>query len=56
MKTGLTVKGKRGGVLVFRSQGADGGCDLLSEHAGLPVTSGVKYLASRWIHEQRYAA
>jgi hypothetical protein len=25
----------------------------LSEHAGLPVTHGIKYLASRWIREAR---
>ncbi|HEY5711182.1 MAG TPA: 2OG-Fe(II) oxygenase [Allosphingosinicella sp.] len=56
VKTGLKVKGKRGDVLVFRSDGADGQCDLLSEHAGLPVIGGVKYLASRWIHARRYAA
>lgn len=56
VKTGLKVKGAKGDVLVFRSADADGGLDPLSEHAGLPVTGGVKYLASRWIHERRYAA
>jgi prolyl 4-hydroxylase len=56
VRTGLKVKGRKGDVLVFTSIGADGGLDPLSEHAGLPVDSGVKYLASRWIHAGRYAA
>jgi len=54
VKTGLTVKGRKGDVLVFRNIGPDGGFDPLSEHAGLPVTGGTKYLASRWIREARH--
>lgn len=54
VKTGLTVKGRTGDVLLFRNIGKDGGLDPLSEHAGLPVTKGTKYLASRWIREARY--
>jgi prolyl 4-hydroxylase len=45
----LKVKGRKGDVLVFRNTRADGSPDPLSEHAGLPVTSGVKHLGSRWI-------
>jgi prolyl 4-hydroxylase len=56
VKTGLTVRGRRGDVLVFRSQGPDGGLDPLSEHAGLPVTARTKYLASRWIRAGRHTA
>lgn len=54
VKTGLKVKGRTGDVLVFASIGPDGGLDPLSEHAGLPVETGVKYLASRWIHARPY--
>jgi prolyl 4-hydroxylase len=54
IKTGLKVRGRKGDVLVFRSQGDDGGLDPLSEHAGLPVTSGTKYLASRWIRARKH--
>jgi prolyl 4-hydroxylase len=55
VKTGLKVKGRKGDVLVFRSATADGAFDPLSEHAGLPVLHGTKFLASRWIHARRYA-
>ncbi|HEX8839590.1 MAG TPA: 2OG-Fe(II) oxygenase [Sphingomicrobium sp.] len=54
VKTGLKVRGRKGDVLVFRSQGPDGGLDPMSEHAGLPVTSGTKYLASRWIRAGKH--
>jgi prolyl 4-hydroxylase len=54
VKTGLAVKGRKGDVLAFRSVGPDNEFDPLSEHAGLPVKSGTKYLASRWIREARY--
>ncbi|MEA3038597.1 MAG: prolyl 4-hydroxylase [Sphingomonadales bacterium] len=55
VKTGLKVKGNKGDVLVFRSATDDGAFDPLSEHAGLPVLAGTKFLASRWIHAHRYA-
>jgi prolyl 4-hydroxylase len=55
VKTGLKVKGRKGDVLVFRSQGPDGGLDPLSEHAGQPVTEGVKYIGSRWIRAAKYS-
>jgi prolyl 4-hydroxylase len=54
VKTGLKVKGRTGDVLVFRNHGPDNRAEPLSEHAGLPVRDGVKFLASRWICERRY--
>ena len=54
VRTELTVKGSAGDVVLFRNEGADGGPNPLSEHAGLPVTRGVKYLATRWIREARW--
>jgi len=51
-RAGLTVEGRRGDVLVFRNASADGRADPMSEHAGLPVASGFKLLASRWIHQR----
>lgn len=55
VKTGLKVKGRKGDALVFRSALPDRTLDPLSEHAGLPVLSGTKLLASRWIREKRWA-
>ena len=52
--TGLKVKGRRGDALVFRNLLPNRRVNPLSEHAGLPVTKGIKYLASRWIRERRW--
>lgn len=54
VRTGLKVKGSTGDVILFRNEGADGQPNPLSEHAGLPVTKGAKYLATRWIREGRW--
>jgi prolyl 4-hydroxylase len=48
-KAGLKIRGRKGDAIVFVSVGPDGDLDPMSEHAGLPVTNGTKYLASRWI-------
>ena len=54
VKTGLKVKGRKGDALIFRNALPDRRPDPLSEHAGLPVASGTKFLASRWIRERRW--
>jgi prolyl 4-hydroxylase len=54
VQTGLAVKGGAGDVILFSNEGADGGPNPLSEHAGLPITRGMKYLATRWIRESRW--
>ena len=56
MQLGIKVKGRKGDVLVFSSIGPDGNFEPRSEHAGLPVTGGTKYLASRWIRASRHSA
>ena len=48
-RAGLKVRGRTGDGLLFRNALNDGMIDPRAIHAGLPVTEGVKYLASRWI-------
>jgi len=55
IQTGLKVKGRKGEAIVFRNSDANRNPDPMSEHASLPVTSGIKYLASRWIREKRWS-
>lgn len=54
VRTGLQVRGRKGDGIIFRNTLPEGRADPASEHAGLPVTRGVKYLASRWICERRF--
>jgi hypothetical protein len=51
---GITVKGGTGDILVFSNVLADGRGDPASRHAGLPVTSGEKWLASKWFRERNF--
>jgi len=53
-KAGLKLKGRKGDAVVFRNALTDGTLDPLTEHAGLPVTAGAKFLYSRWIRETRW--
>jgi len=48
------VRGKVGDMLLFSNADPEGHGDPLAEHAGLPVTAGTKYLATRWIREARW--
>lgn len=49
LKCDLTVRGRAGDAILFENVDADGGPNSDAVHAGLPVTRGVKILASRWI-------
>ena len=51
----LKVRGGIGDLLVFRNV-ADGKPDERMLHAGRPVTSGEKWMASRWIRAKDYLA
>ena len=53
---GITTLGRPGDCLIFRVCATDGTADQRLRHAGLPVTSGVKWLASRWIRQRPYEA
>ncbi len=48
-KSGLRFRGAPGDALLFANATEVGRPDPATEHEGLPVTRGVKYLASRWI-------
>lgn len=54
-KAGIDFRGRKGDALLFRNTLPDGRADPLTEHAGLPVTSGVKLIATRWIWEKPFA-
>jgi prolyl 4-hydroxylase len=53
-KLGINYRGGPGDALIFRNVDANGRADLATLHAGLPVTSGVKWLATRWIRARPY--
>ena len=55
LRTGLSFKGRKGDALLFRNVTESGEPDQMALHAGLPVTRGVKIIASRWIRAQRFA-
>jgi prolyl 4-hydroxylase len=48
---GISVRGEAGDALIFRNVGEDGRGDPRTRHAGRPVTSGEKWLATRWIRD-----
>ena len=52
---GLTTRGKAGDAVIFRNTLDDGRADPRTRHAGLPVTSGTKWLATRWIRQAPYS-
>lgn len=45
-------KGKTGDALIFWNLSAEGQRELLSLHAGLPVTKGEKWLLSKWVRQR----
>lgn len=51
---GVTVRGNTGDCLIFRVCDDSGNADMRVLHAGEPVSSGVKWLASRWIRQRPY--
>jgi len=50
----VRVRGSVGDMLVFRNVLPDGQLDIRMLHAGLPVTAGIKWMASRWIQSGPY--
>jgi prolyl 4-hydroxylase len=54
LKSGLKFRGNKGDALLFRNADSEGRPDMDTLHAGLPVLSGEKYVASRWIRRKRF--
>lgn len=52
---GIRVRGNPGDALVFRNISETGEPDHRTRHAGRPVSSGVKWLASRWIRQTPFS-
>jgi prolyl 4-hydroxylase len=48
---GLSIKGRLGEALLFRNLDEAGQPDPLMRHAGLAVSQGTKWLATRWIRQ-----
>lgn len=46
---GLSIRGNPGDVLIYRNVDSGGDPDPRLRHAGEPVTSGAKWIATRWI-------
>lgn len=53
-KLDLRIGGAAGDALLFCSVDSEKRPDYRTEHAGLPVTTGTKWLASRWIRQSPY--
>ena len=51
-RLGLAHTGKPGDALVFANVDASGAPDEKTMHAGLPPTSGEKWVFSQWIREK----
>ena len=49
---GLAVRGDRGDLLLFANALPDGRPDPAMRHAGRPILSGTKLIASRWIRQR----
>jgi prolyl 4-hydroxylase len=54
LDSGLKFRGDPGDGLLFRNADESGAPDPHSLHAGLPVQSGEKVVASRWIRQKRF--
>lgn len=50
----ITVRGQVGDLLIFHNLDSGGMPDMRMIHAGLPITSGEKWLATRWIRGSDY--
>ena len=54
-RANVKVKGNKGDAVFFCSVDDDGVTDEMSLHAGLPIVSGSKWVAVKWIRERPFA-
>ena len=50
----LTVKPETGKLIIWENVSPDGTLNFKSSHAGLPVITGTKYIATIWIRESEF--
>ena len=53
-RLGVKYRGRLGDALMFQNASGDGQPNELMLHAGMPVTSGQKWVASKWIREEEF--
>lgn len=53
-KVGIDIQPIKGDALLFFDCQLDGTVDLLTLHAGAPVTGGEKWLATRWLRQKAF--
>lgn len=51
---GIEFRGQAGDAILFRNTLPDGRADEAGRHAGLPVTQGEKWIATRWIRHRDF--
>ncbi|MGH6781513.1 MAG: 2OG-Fe(II) oxygenase, partial [Sphingomonadaceae bacterium] len=51
---GVTIAPHAGLLLAWNNMGADGAPNLLTLHAGQPVTAGTKYIVTKWFRERHW--
>jgi prolyl 4-hydroxylase len=55
LRNKLKVTPRVGDAIIFDNVRADGSIDASTQHAGEPVTKGVKWLATRWIRARSFS-
>jgi prolyl 4-hydroxylase len=53
-KVGLQLRPQKGCAVFFANTDPYGACDLRSLHAGDPVVSGVKFVATKWLRKEEF--
>ena len=49
----MMIRPKKGRVILWKNY-VDGEQNIMSEHAGMPVTKGKKYVGVKWVRENKF--